>query len=72
MIIYIISRKFHVNMIKCALQTNTSNLSSIKSLGTLKQIKHEISRIPTVKRLTSWLLTKHGGVEYWATKNKSS
>ena len=54
------SRKFHANTIKCALQTN------------MKQIKHEILRIPTDRRLTSWLFTKRDGVEFWATENKSS
>ena len=39
------SRKFHVNMIKCTLQTN------------LIQVKHNKLRIPTGGRLTSWLFT---------------
>ena len=47
-------------MIKCALQTNT------------KQIEHYILRIPAGRRLTSWQFTKRGGVEFWATENKSS
>ena len=46
-------------MIKCALQTNT------------KQIKHNKLRIPTGGRLTSWLFTQRGGVEFGATEDKS-
>ena len=46
-------------MIKCALQTNTI------------QIKHNKLRIPTGGRLTSWLFTRHGGVEFGATEDKS-
>ena len=46
-------------MIKCALQTNTI------------QIKHNKLRIPTDGRLTSWLFTRHGGVEFGATEDKS-
>ena len=46
-------------MIKCALQTN------------MIQIKHNRLRIPTGGRLTSWLFTKLGGVEFGATENKS-
>ena len=34
------------------------------------QIKHKL-RIPTDGRLTSWLLTKRGGVEFGATDDKS-
>ena len=52
------SRKFHVNMIKCALQTNTI------------QINHNKLRIPT-GRLTSWLFTRRGGAEFGATEDKS-
>ena len=52
MILTFISRKFHVNMIKCVLQTNTI------------QIKHNKLRIPTGGRLTSWLFKRHGGVEF--------
>ena len=47
-------------MIKCALQTNTI------------QIKHNKVRIPTGWRLTSWLFTGRGGVEFGATEDKSS
>ena len=54
-----ISCKFHVNMIKCGLPTNTT------------QIKHNKVRIPTGGRLTSWLFTRRGGVEFGATKDKS-
>ena len=46
-------------MIKCALQTN------------MIQIKHNRLRIPTGGRLTSWLFTRLGGVEFGATENKS-
>ena len=46
-------------MIKCALQTNTI------------QIKHNKVRIPTGGRLTSWLFTRRGGVEFGATQDKS-
>ena len=35
------------------------------------QIKHNKLRIPTGGRLTSWLFTRHGGVEFGATKDKS-
>ena len=35
------------------------------------QIKHNKLRIPTCGRLTSWLFTKRGGVEFGATKDKS-
>ena len=45
-------------MIKCALQTNTI------------QIKHNKVRIPTGGRLTSWLFTRPGGVEFGATEDK--
>ena len=53
------SRKFHGNMFKCAQQTN------------MIQIKHNKLRIPTGGRLTSWLFTRRGGVEFGATKYKS-
>ena len=46
-------------MIKCALQTDTI------------QIKHNKVRIPTDGRLTSWLFTRRGGVEFGATEDKS-
>ena len=46
-------------MMKCALQTNT------------RQIKHNKVRIPTGGRLTSWLFTLRGGVEFGATEDKS-
>ena len=46
-------------MIKCALQTNKI------------QIKHNKVRIPTGGRLTSWLFTRRGGVEFGATEDKS-
>ena len=46
-------------MIKCVLQTNTI------------QIKHKKVRIPTGRRLTSWLFTRCGGVEFGATEDKS-
>ena len=45
-------------MIKCALQTNTI------------QIKHNKVRIPTGGRLSSWLFTWRGGVEFGATEDK--
>ena len=35
------------------------------------QIKHNRVRIPTGGRLTSWLFTRRGGVEFWATEDKS-
>ena len=35
------------------------------------QIKHNKLRIPTGGRLTSWLFTKCGGVEFRATEDKS-
>ena len=35
------------------------------------QIKHNKLRIPTGGRLTSWLFTKRGGVEFGATEDKS-
>ena len=35
------------------------------------QIKHNKSRIPTGGRLTSWLFTQRGGVEFGATEDKS-
>ena len=54
-----ISCKFHVNMIKCGLPTNTT------------QIKHNKVRIPTGGRLTSWLFTRRGGVEFGTTEDKS-
>ena len=46
-------------MNKCVLQTNTI------------QIKHNKVRIPTTGRLTSWLFTRRGGVEFGATEDKS-
>ena len=48
-----------MNTIKCALQTNTI------------QIKHNKLRIPTGGRLTSWLFTQRGGVEFGTTEDKS-
>ena len=53
-IIYI-SWKFHVNMIKCLLQTSTT------------QMKHNKLRIPTGGRL----FTRRGGIEFGATKDKA-
>ena len=35
------------------------------------QIKHNKLRIPTGGRLTSWLFTRRGGVEFGATEDKS-
>ena len=35
------------------------------------QIKHNKLRIPTGGRLTNWLFTKRGGVEFGATEDKS-
>ena len=35
------------------------------------QIKHNKLRIPTGGRLTSWLFTTRGGVEFGATEDKS-
>ena len=35
------------------------------------QIKHNKLRIPTGGRLTSWLFTQRGGVEFGATEDKS-
>ena len=35
------------------------------------QIRHNKLRIPTGRRLTSWLFTKRGGVEFGATEDKS-
>ena len=35
------------------------------------QIKHNKLRIPAGGRLTSWLLTKRGGVEFGVTEHKS-
>ena len=35
------------------------------------QIKHNTLRIPTGGRLTSWLFTRRGGVEFGATEDKS-
>ena len=35
------------------------------------QIKHNRLRIPTGGRLTSWLFTRRGGVEFEATEDKS-
>ena len=37
----------------------------------IMQIKHNKLRIPTGGRLTSWLFTRCGGVEFGATKSKS-
>ena len=37
----------------------------------MMQIKHNKLRIPTGGRLTSWLFTRHGGVELRATEDKS-
>ena len=34
-------------------------------------IKYNKLRIPTGGRLTSWLFTRHGGVEFGATEDKS-
>ena len=48
-----------MNMIKCALQIY------------IIQIKHNMLRIPTGGRLTSWLFTRRGGVEFGATEDKS-
>ena len=48
-----------MNMIKCALQIYVI------------QIKHNMLRIPTGGRLTSWLFTRRGGVEFGATEDKS-
>ena len=36
------------------------------------QIKHNKLRIPTDGRLTSWLFTKRGGVEFGTTEDKSN
>ena len=46
-------------MIKCAYETNTI------------QIKRNKVRIRTGGRLTSWLFTRRGGVEFGATEDKS-
>ena len=46
-------------MIKCALQTNTI------------QIKHNKLRIPTGGRLSSWLFTRRGGVDFGDTEDYS-
>ena len=35
------------------------------------QIRHNKLRIPTGGRLTSWLFTQRGGVEFGATEDKS-
>ena len=35
------------------------------------QVKHNKLRIPTGGRLTSWLFTRRGGVEFGATEDKS-
>ena len=35
------------------------------------QIKHNKLRIPTGRRLTSWLFVRRGGVEFGATEDKS-
>ena len=35
------------------------------------QIKHNKLRIPTGGKLTSWLFTQRGGVEFGATEDKS-
>ena len=35
------------------------------------QIENKLLRIPTGGRLTSWLLTRRGGVEFGATEDKS-
>ena len=43
----------------CMLQTN------------MKQIKHNIVKIPPSRSQTSWLFAKRGGVEFGTTKNKS-
>ena len=48
-----------MNMIKCALQIYVI------------QIKHNMLRIPTGGRLTSWIFTRRGGVEFGATEDKS-
>ena len=48
-----------MNMIKCALQIY------------IIQIKHNMLRIPTGGRLTSWLFTRRGRVEFGATEDKS-
>ena len=45
-----------MNMIKCVYQTN------------MIQIKHNKLRIQTCRRLTSWLLTQRGGVEFGPLK----
>ena len=37
----------------------------------MTQIKHNKLRIPTGGRLTSWLFTQRGGVEFGATEDKS-
>ena len=47
-------------MIKCTLQTNTI------------QIKHNKVRIPTGGRLTSWVFTRRGGVEFGPPKANPS
>ena len=57
---YIISYKFHVNMVKC---TQATNMTQIKHINKL--------RIPTGGRLTSWLFTQHGGVEFGTTEDIS-
>ena len=46
-------------MFKCAQQTN------------MIKIKHNKLRIPAGGRLTSWLFTRRGGVEFGATEDKS-
>ena len=40
-------------------------------ITSMKQIKHSKLRIPTGGRLTSWLFTQRGGVEFGATEDKS-
>ena len=49
-----------MNMIKCTLQIY------------IIQIKHNMLRIPTGGRLTSWLFTRRGRVEFGATEDKST
>ena len=40
-------------------------------LTSMIQIKYNKLRIPTGGRLTSWLFTRRGGVEFGATEDKS-
>ena len=58
---------------RCALSYPASSQAHhSNNLKQIMQIKHNRLRIPTGRRQTSWLFTKHGGGGFGTTENKSS